>query len=91
MPTYIFVVTSQISMATAVTASSLKEAIAEAKRRSIKDLCKQCSCDTSEKEWSFSEVDADPATGDLVDLHQLHDSVDQDTFQEAESLWQEMI
>lgn len=50
-----------VSVFTKVKANSIKEAMAEAKTRSLQGLCHECSSGSPETEWSLTgELDGEP-------------------------------
>jgi len=68
---YTFVINTAISMYTEVIAETLEEAVKKARDRSIQSLCYECASEGTDKlgrrEWRIGgEIDADPASSDLV-------------------------
>lgn len=82
MAKYVFVVETTISLATEVEADSLSEAVDEAKSRSAMSVPYMAHGD-DKVEWT-TEIDCEPAQGDLVDFHFGQG----ETFTEAAAVWE---
>lgn len=72
---FVFVVETKISMNIELDASSIEEAVDLAKNASVMSLCWQCAGGDA-GEWRTSgELDADPASSELVDAYQDDDDL----------------